>query len=165
MEDRLGRILKKTFVVATSEVEELLGGEDGAERPLAGLASRTNLCLCLGLISKGAASQAHIFRRLRARVAHRQEGATFDGDAKIKALVTGLRWMSGDGFARRRAIGAGDPCSRRSAAVPDAISGRSPLAYWPAAYDSASGGETRRAGDRAGDEDAEEQVAPARLWF
>lgn len=168
IEDRLGRVLRRAFVLQSAEVEDLLGGEDGAERPLAGLGARATLCLALGLISRAAASQAHLFRRLRARALHRPEGVTFDGDAKVRALVTGLRWMSGEGMAvpstdRERVLHAAVDLLLYLEAIERTVR---PLEYWPLAYDSAFMDEATRAREvERVMKMQQSREAPARLWF
>lgn len=170
--DKLGRIVRKSFSILTGEVDELLGTEEGGEGPLAAMSQRALLCQCLGIISKGAASQLHLLHRLRARFAHRQEGATFEGDTRIKAILSGLRWMTGPGFAapesdRERIIHAAVDLHLYLDAIEKAIR---PMTYWPNSYDSVFMDEATRAREiervmklQKGAKDGPE--SKGRLWF
>lgn len=174
-EDRLGRVLRKAFVVSSAEVDELLGGEDVADRPLATLAARVNLCMALGIISKAAASQLHLFRRLRARLAQRPEGGGFESDTKCRAIVTGLRWMTGDGLSapttdRERVLHAAADLAMYLDTIEKHIK---PQTYWPSAYDSIFMDEQTRAREiervmkmqKGGAGGGKDGGAAGRFWF
>jgi mannitol operon repressor len=78
LDAQLQKLLAKFLINEKNAVNELLGNEDKADRPLSAFSARIKAAYCLGLISKDERDDLNLIRRIRNRFAHRLHDLSFD---------------------------------------------------------------------------------------
>ena len=80
MDGWLRQLIANFMIEDSKVVDELLGTDDNADRPLSTFSSRIKTAYCLGLISKDEFDDLNIIRRIRNRFAHKMHGYSFDDE-------------------------------------------------------------------------------------
>ncbi len=80
MDGWLRQLIANFMIEDSNVVDELLGTDDIADRPLSTFSSRIKTAYCLGLISKGEYDDLNLIRRIRNRFAHKMLGYSFDDE-------------------------------------------------------------------------------------
>lgn len=93
MDDLLRRLLENIMVDDPKVINDLLGSEKNADRPLSSFSARIKAAYCLGLLSKQEYGDLNLIRSIRNRFAHRMHGFTFD-DPDIVKWCSSLRISS-----------------------------------------------------------------------
>lgn len=83
LDARLHELLSNFLIEDKRAVQDLLGSDKKADRPLSAFSARINAAYCLGLISQIERDDLHLIRRIRNRFAHRLHDLSFDDDEII----------------------------------------------------------------------------------
>lgn len=83
--DSLLRDLIATFMIDdVSVVDDLLGTDNNADRPLASFGARIKTAYCLGLISKAQYDDLKLIQKIRNKFAHKMHGYSFEEPEIVK---------------------------------------------------------------------------------
>jgi mannitol operon repressor len=105
LDAHLRKLIANFLIADKKEIDEFLGSDGNAERPLSTFSARIRGAYCLGLISKDEYHDLNIVRKIRNKFAHRLHDLSFDDQEIVswcQALYTPKKFLPPDWVVTHR---------------------------------------------------------------